>query len=170
MYHLIEGAWFGMHGDGAAHQRSVEAAVALADADGRPFPRAVARTLGAAQGLYSPGQDYFRHLAAPALDLDLRFGFGWLATVAECVHDWSEALAGHAGGQTVVTLDARLEDMLRAGRRGTASTMLALLGDVHAALGDADLARQTYLRARQDPGPYRELFVGLVDRKLAALR
>jgi len=170
MYHLIEGAWFGMHGDGAAHQRSVEAAVALADADGRPFPRAVARTLGAAQGLYSPGHDYFRHLAAPALDLDLRFGFGWLATVAECVHDWSEALVGHAGAQTVVTLDARLEDMLRAGRKGTASTMLALLGDVHATLGDPDLARQTYLRARQDPGPYRELFVGLIDRKLAALR
>ena len=100
MYHLIEGAWFGMHGDGDAHQRAVEAAVALADADGRPFPRAVARTLGAAQGPYSPGHDYFRHLAAPALDLDLRFGFGWLATVAECVHDWSEALAGHAGART----------------------------------------------------------------------
>ena len=49
--------------------------------------------------------------------------------------------------------------MTRGGRNGTRSTMLALLGDVHAALGDADLARETYLQARQDPGPYRQLFV-----------
>ena len=78
MYHLIEGAWFGMQGDGDAHQRAVEAAVALADADGRPFPRAVARTLGAVQGFYSPGHDYLKQLAAPALDLDLGSGSaGW---------------------------------------------------------------------------------------------
>ena len=169
MYHLVEGAWFGMQGDGDAHQRAVEAAVALADADGRPFPRAVARTLGAAQGPYSPNHNYFRHLATPALDLDLRFGFGWLATVAECIHDWSELLAGRAGTDTVAALESRLEDMLRGGRNGTHSTMLVLLGDVHAAQGDADLARETFMRARQTPGPYRELFVDLLDRRVASL-
>ena len=47
--------------------------------------------------------------------------------------------------------------------------MLALLGDVHAALGEPDLARETYLQARQDPGPYRQLFVGLLDRRMASL-
>ena len=169
MYHLIEGAWFGMQGDGDAHQRAVEAAVALADADGRPFPRAVARALGAAQALYSPGHDYLQALAVPALDLGVRFGFGWLITVAGSVHDWSEALAGRERTRTVAALEARLEDMMRGGRNGTRSTILALLGDVHAAQGDAHLARETYLQARQDPGPYRQLFVDLVDRRIASL-
>lgn len=169
MYHLIEGAWFGMQGDGDAHQRAVEAAVALADADGRPFPRAVARTLGAAQGPYSPHHDYFKDLAVPALELDLRFGFGWLATVAGCVHDWSESLSGRTGAGTVAALESRLEDMLRGGRNGTHSTMLVMLGDVHAAQGNADLARETFMRARQTPGPYRELFVDLLDRRIASL-
>jgi DNA-binding SARP family transcriptional activator/CTP:molybdopterin cytidylyltransferase MocA len=169
MYHLIEGAWFGMQGDGDAHQRAVEAAVALADADGRPFPRAVARALGAVQAFYSPGHDYLRELAVPALDLCLRFGFGWLTTVAESVHEWSEALSGGEGTRTVAALQTRLEDMTRGGRNGTRSTMLALLGDVHAALGEPDLARETYLQARQDPGPYRQLFIALLDRRMASL-
>jgi hypothetical protein len=169
MYHLIEGAWFGLQGNGDAHQRAVEAAVALADADGRPFPRAVARALGAAQAQYSPCHGYFQDLAAPALELSLRFGFGWLTMLAESVHDWSEALAGRAGDQTLAGLEARLEDIVRGGRNGTASTMLVLLGDVHAALGDRDLARESYLQARRSPGPYHGLFVGLVERRVAAL-
>ena len=169
MYHLIEGAWFGLHGDGDAHQRAVEAAVALADADGRPFPRAVARALGAAQAQYSPCHDYFKDLAAPALDLGLRFGFGWLSMLAESVHDWSEALAGRAGDRTLAGLETRLQDIVREGRNGTASTMLVLLGDVHAARGDRDVAHERYLQARQTPGPYHGLFVDLIDRRVSAL-
>lgn len=169
MYHLIRGAWFGMQGDGDSHQRAVEAAVALADADGRPFPRAVARALGAAQALYSPDHDCLKDLAVPALDLSVRSGFGWLVTVAESVHDWSEALAGGEGARAVAALEARLDDMVRGGRNGTRSTILALLGDVHAALGEPDLARETYQQARQDPGPYRQLFVDLLDRRIASL-
>ena len=64
---------------------------------------------------------------------------------------------------------ARLDDMMRGGRNGTRSTILVLLGDVHAALGEPDLARETYQQARQDPGPYRQLFVDLLDRRIASL-
>ena len=46
---LIESYWAALHGDAPGHRGAVDAAIALADADGRPFPRSVARTLGAAR-------------------------------------------------------------------------------------------------------------------------
>ena len=59
--------------------------------------------------------------------------------------------------------------MLAAGRNGSHSTMLLLLGGIHAAHGRPDLARETFLRARARPGPYGGLVVDLVDRRLDAL-
>ncbi|WP_392545292.1 BTAD domain-containing putative transcriptional regulator [Oryzobacter telluris] len=166
---LIEAYWSGLLGDTASQRSAIDAAVALADADGRPFPRAVARSLGAATGAYSTDLAYFGGLSADALELDHRFGFAWLATVAECIQDWSRTLTGHADTDTVAALERRLDEMLAAGRHGTHSTMLLLLGDVHAAQGRVDEARETFLRARARPGPYRGLVVDLIDRRLNAL-
>ena len=42
---LIEAYWAALIGDLEANRSAAAAAVALADADGRPFPRAIARTL-----------------------------------------------------------------------------------------------------------------------------
>jgi hypothetical protein len=169
MQYLIEGYLHGMRGEAGAHRSAIEAAVALADADGRPFPRAVARTLGAATGPFGSDLEFFRTLSAEALELDHRFGFGWLATLAECIYDWSETLGGRADAGTIAALETRLDEMLAAGRHGTHSTMLLLLGDVQAVQGQVERARDTLIQARNGPGPYRGLFVDLIDRRLASL-
>ena len=167
---LIEAYWSGLHGDTTSQRSAIDAAVALADADGRPFPRAVARTLGAATGAYTMDLAYFGDLSTQALEMDHRFGFAWLATLAECIHDWSQTLTGHADAHTVDGLQRRLDEMLAAGRHGSHSTMLLLLGDIHAALGQLEDARETFLSAQVHPGPYRGLVVDLVDRRLNALQ
>ena len=59
---LIEGYWAALTGDRSA-TGAAPAAVALADADGRPFPRAVARTLGVACPSTSRTPRFVRDLA-----------------------------------------------------------------------------------------------------------
>jgi hypothetical protein len=166
---LIEGYWSALHEDAAANRSAISAAVALADADGRPFPRAVARSLGAASAVYAGDPADVHALAGRALDLDHRFGFGWLATVAGTVHDWAEAHVTGDGAGAAAALRGVLDDVVGAGRHGTASTMLLLLADLHSLGGDTSAAREALLRARRTPGPYRGLVVDLVDRKLRAL-
>ena len=166
---MIDAAWAGLLGDTDSQRAAIEAAVALADADGRPFPRAVARSLGAATGAYSNDPVYFGELATQALEMDHRFGFGWLATVAESIRDWSSALQGHADPDIVSALKSRRDQIVASGRNATDSIMLLMLGDVHAAHGRVDDAREAFLLARTHPGPYRGLEVDLVDRRLDAL-
>ena len=168
---LIEASWSGLHGDTTSQRSAIDAAVALADADGRPFPRAVARTPGCRdRRVQRRISAYFGDLSTQALEMDHRFGFAWLATVAECIHDWSQALTGHADADTVDALAASARpDRCRWPTMASHSIMLLLLGDVHAAHGRIDDARATFLRARAHPGPYRGLVVDLVDRRLNAL-
>lgn len=59
--------------------------------------------------------------------------------------------------------------MVAAGRKGTQSTILLMLADVHRMAGRIDEARSCLLRARAAPGPYQGLLVDLANRRQQAL-
>jgi hypothetical protein len=164
---LIEGYWAALTGDPATFRAATGAAVALADADGRPFPRAVARTLGAASGPYLGDAGYVWELSREALELDVRFHFNWLASIARCLNCWGSAHDGGPVTQAQRTIEELLGRIEAAGRRGNRSTLLLLLADLYALEGRPDAAREALLRARATPGPYAGLVVDLVDERLA---
>lgn len=167
---LTEGYWAALSEDIDAHQSATNAAIALADADGRPFPRAVARTMSAVSASYLQDVDYAQTLASQALDMDQRFGFGWLETVAASVDDWASAALPDADiAESTRSIEKTLTDMVAAGHQSTQSTVLLLLADAHRAAARTADARKALLRARESPGPYRGLFVDLVARRLGAL-
>ena len=112
----------------------------------------------------------FAHdLAQRALDLSSRFRFGWLASVAACVHGWAEAHRSGAAADAVGTMEALLAEIVPAGRSGTESIVLLMLADAYALDGRIDDARTALLRARQNPGPYRGMILDRVDARLADL-
>jgi DNA-binding SARP family transcriptional activator/DNA polymerase III delta prime subunit len=166
---LIEGFWAALTGDQAGYRSTTDAAVALADADGRPFPRAVARTLGASSGPYLPDVTRVHDLARQALDLDQRFQFGWLASIAGCLYQWADAYVNGTSADAVRTAEALLAEVLDAGHLGNESILALLLADGLVLEGRIDQARTALLRARRNPGPYRAMVVEVVDGRLARL-
>jgi hypothetical protein len=166
---LVEGSWAAMTGDQAGHRSTSDAAVALADADGRPFPRAVARGLAAATGPYVAEPAYVLELAAQALELAHRFGFGWLAAIAGCSHGWADAHVNGTTADAARTIEAQVAEVVAAGRLGNEAVLLLMLADVYALEQRTDAARDALLRARRNPGPYRGVFVDLVDGRLRRL-
>ena len=166
---LIEGSWASLVDDGPTYRATSEAAVALADADGRPFPRAVARTLAAANGPYLRETAFVHDLARQGLDLSQRFRFGWLSAIAGCMYGWADAHVAGTVAEAVSTIEALVADIVRAGRLGNEGILLHALADVYALDGRVDEARSALLRARQNPGPYRGMVVDLVDARLAEL-
>ena len=167
---LIEAYWAALHDERPANRSASEAAIALADADGRPFPRAVARTLAAAAAApYLENPAYTHELASSALDLDIRFGFAWLGALAEAMDAYASALLDDEPTRGVGTVETLLESIETAGRRGNVAVLLLMLADLFAADGRTDAARDALERARQVPGPYQGLLVELVDRKLVRL-
>ncbi|HEX2804539.1 MAG TPA: hypothetical protein VHN80_00020 [Kineosporiaceae bacterium] len=105
-------------------------------------------------------------LAAQALDLDHRYGFGWLGAIAGCVHSWAEAHLTGRISDAVSTIEAHLAYVRDGARMGNESILRLLLADVYALDGRIDAARSALLRARQNPGPYRGLFVAMLDERL----
>ncbi len=167
---LIEGYWAALHDDLAGYRSATEAAIALAEADGRPFPRAVARTLAAvaaAPYLYDPA--YVHEYASAALDLDNRFGYAWLGAVAEATDAYATGLLRGTPADAVETLTRMLESVEAAGRRGNVGVLLLMLADLYAADGRDDDARKALHRAREEPGPYQGLVIDVIDRKLSHL-
>ena len=168
MLYLIEGYWAALSGDTGAHRAAAEMAIALADADGRPFPRAVARTLAGASAAYLGDQQFGREVAAPALDLDRRFGYGWLMTVAACVDAWAHD--GHGDpAEAARMIQSELDKMLAADRHGNESLLSLMAADLYSQSGHPSLARITLERAREVPGPYQGPMVDVIDRRLGAL-
>jgi hypothetical protein len=166
---LTAGYCAALSGDHEAHESSNAAAMALADADGRPFARAVARTMAAVSASYLGDAPLAESLATQALELDERFGFGWLTTVAGAVREWATASLGGDVGEAVVFLESTLQAMVAARRQSTQSTVLLMLADAYRLAGRPEEARAALLRAREAPGPYRGLLVDLADRRLSDL-
>jgi hypothetical protein len=162
---LTAGFCSALSGDIEAHRLSITAAMALADADGRPFARAVARTMSSVSASYLGDAVLAESLASPALELDQRYGFGWLATVAAAVQNWATASLGGDLDEAAAAVEATLQQMVADGRKGTQSTILLLLADIHRLAGRLDDARACLLRARETPGPYQGLLVDLADRR-----
>jgi len=168
MLHLIEGYWAALTGDVAWHHSSTEMAIALADADGRPFPRAVSRTLSAASAAYLGDVREALEVVASALDLTRRFGFAWLTTVAESVEAWAvgrdqDPLAAAA------TIESTLEALTAADRHGNQSIMSLMAADLYALAGDLERARSKLEHAMRVPGPYQGLMIDLVEHRLSSL-
>lgn len=166
---VIEGYWAALTGNLDDYRSDANAAVAIADADGRPFPRAVARTLAAIAGVYVSDVDYVADLARQALDLDQRFGFGWLASIAEHTLVWADAHREPPSAEAVAELSAHVSDVIAEGHRGNASIMLTLLADVYVLCGRLEDAQAAYGRALADPGPYRGLASDVVVERLRTL-
>ena len=163
---LTEGYWAAMTGDRETYRSAVDGSIALADADGRPFTRAVARTMAAISAPYLEDVQLAGTLASQALDLDRHFGFGWLETLAASVESWVTARRGDNLVDAARRLEATLDTMIAGQRRSTQSTILLMLADVYGLAGRTDEARAALVRARERPGPYQGLFVDLVDRRL----
>ena len=166
---LIEGTWAALTGDQDGYRSAATAAVALADADGRPFPRGVARTLAAAIAPYLPDVPFAADLARQSADLNRRFGFAWLSSVGACVSVWADALASRPSDTDVQANEAQLADVRAAGRLGNEGLLLILLADLYGAQERFDAAREALVLARANPGPYRGLVVDVLDARLRDL-
>ncbi|HEX8509648.1 MAG TPA: BTAD domain-containing putative transcriptional regulator, partial [Propionibacteriaceae bacterium] len=75
-------------GDPAA-RTLLRSALDTAERDGRPFPRAVARSFAAMHSAFLPDPAHTLELAVSALELDEQFGFQWLEILATVSHAWA---------------------------------------------------------------------------------
>lgn len=167
---MSEGYFAALDGDSTGHRAAAESAIALADADGRPFPRAIARTLAATSAVFLPDAGYVQQRAAEALELSTRFGFGWLESSARCAAACADA---RLGGDTAAAT-RQISDILTqhrdTGRVGTLSAVLVMLAEVHRAAGRLDEARVCLHQARAQLGPHRGLMDDHLRRRLLDLR
>jgi DNA-binding SARP family transcriptional activator len=166
---LVEGTVAALDGDATGHRASVEAAIALADANGRPFPRALARTLATTTATYLPNASYVQQLADEALELSRRFGFTWLETAARSASAYAGAQLGDDPSSGIPVLQEVLDYLSGSGRVGNASTLLLMLAELQHRAGRLEESRASLVAARANPGPYQGLLAELVDRRLAAL-
>jgi hypothetical protein len=168
---LIEAYWAALVGDVGANRASAAAAVALADADGRPFPRAIARTLaiGGLPYLDDPMAENAVERIGAAVQFANRFGFGWLAWSAAAFQAWADALSGGDADEAARSIEQFLHDLDAAHRHGNDSITYLQLADVKLALGLVDDARAALHRAIERPGPYRGMVTRVYRRRLARL-
>jgi hypothetical protein len=168
---LIEAYWAALVGDVDANRASAAAAVALADADGRPFPRAIARTLavGGLPYLDDPMAENALERIGAAVQFANRFGFGWLAWSAAAFQAWADALSGGDAEEAARSIEQFLHDLDAAHRHGNDSITYLQLADVQLVLGLVDDARAALHRAIERPGPYRGLVTRIYRRRLALL-
>jgi hypothetical protein len=159
-----------LDGDSAAHRVAAESAIALADADGRAFPRAISRTLAATSAAFLPDPGYVQRRAAEALDLSTRFGFAWLETSARCAAACADAQLGGDVAAAARQISDIVTQHRDAGRVGTLSAVLIMLAEVHRAAGHLEEARACLQQASTQPGPHRGLMADHLRRRLQQLR
>jgi hypothetical protein len=168
MLHLIEGYWAALIGDSEWHRSSTEMAIALADADGRPFPRAVSRTLSAASAAYLGDVPTALEVVASALEMNRRFGFAWLAIVAESVEAWAVG-RDREPLDAAAAIESTLDTLAAADRHGNQSIMSLMAADLYARAGEEERARSKLEHALRVPGPYQGMMTDVIERRLAAL-
>jgi DNA-binding SARP family transcriptional activator/DNA polymerase III delta prime subunit len=162
---LIEGAFAALSGDEATYRSTTDVAVALADADGRPFPRALARTLAAVNATYLPAPTHGGELAQAARKLNDRYGFSSLAIVASSVAAWAAAHDTTPWEDAAREIEDNVQALSAAGRLGAKSSIRLLLADVYAIGQREDAAREVLEDAAREPGAYRDLFVAHLERR-----
>jgi hypothetical protein len=166
---LSEGYVAALDGDSSIHRAAVESAIALADADGRPLPRALARTLAATTAIFLPDAGYVQRRAADALDLSSRFGFSWLEISARCAAACADAQLGRDIAAATQQINDILAQHREAGRVGNVSAILVMLAEAHRAAGHVEEARSCLQRAQEQPGPHRALMDDHLRRRLRHL-
>lgn len=166
---LVEGHLAALQGDLEAHRRCTAAATALAEADGRPFPRAMATTLSAMTASLVAPPELVAPLAERAVQLSQRFGFEWLNTLAVIVLRWTEAHLRPATVDQVASVTEQLEDLRGRGHHGNATVVEVLLADVKAQVGDVEGAKSSLQPLLEQPGAYGQAMVAFVTRRIAGL-
>jgi DNA-binding SARP family transcriptional activator/tetratricopeptide (TPR) repeat protein len=168
---LIEGYWAALVGDLQANRAAASAAVALADADGRPFPRAIARTLAIAGLPYldDPMAENAVERVGAAVRLANRFGFGWLARSSGVFQAWADALSGGDAAEAARSIEQFIDDLRAFNRHGNVSISLLQLADVKVQMGRREEARSALRSAIERPGPYRSMVARIYVKRLAQL-
>ena len=168
---LIEGYWAALAGDLAGNRAATAAAVALADADGRPFPRAIARALAISGLPYldDPMAENAVERIRAAVDFANRFGFGWLAWSSAAFQAWADALSGGDADEAARSIEQFLADLATANRHGNDSITYLQLADVQLVLGRTEDAKAALRHAIARPGPYRAMVSRIYARRLAQL-
>jgi tetratricopeptide (TPR) repeat protein len=169
---LIEAYWAALVGDLQANRAAASAAVALADADGRPFPRAISRSLAIAGLPYLEdpmAEDAVERIGA-AVRFANRYGFGLLAWSSGAFQAWVVALSGSGDAEeSARALEQSIEDLRAVGRHGNVSITHCLLADVKLTLGRPEEAKAALRGAIERPGPYRSMVTRIYARRLAQL-
>jgi hypothetical protein len=154
----------GRHDD---QRTAARRAVAVAETDGRPVTRAMARTLAAqSAALAGVSPKEVRLLVDDAREIDDRYGYTYLSSQASILDTWVRAHLDGSPAELAAELERKVDDVVDAGLGGSTAVVLCMLGDVRVRAGDMEGARAAYGRARADPGPYRQLMVDLLDRRL----
>lgn len=146
-----------------------EEAIALADSDGRSFPRAMSRTFAAVSSVLIPSPDRALAHADGALRLCQEFGFHWLALLTSSAHAWAGAHLGESPLPHARTLASAVAEIRASGRHGSASHVLLMQAQVLRLTGDVTGARQTLVEARAVPGAYAGLMLRRIDAELAEI-
>lgn len=147
----------------------VHAALAIADRDGRPFPRAVARSFTAINGALLADPAETLELAANALDLAEHYGFLWLKTLATVSHAWASAQLGLDPEEQARRIREAYDRYRAAGQLGAEAQILVLLADTLVKCGRREEALACLVRARSVPTGYASLLHPLIERRLIGL-
>ncbi|GAA1979639.1 BTAD domain-containing putative transcriptional regulator [Microbacterium pumilum] len=168
---LVESYWHALHDDADAYEAAADAAISLADDDGRPFVRAVSRMLGVSSLVYlsATPSALHRERIADALTTSGRYGFTWLERLATAYTWWASTFDGADPADAEAAIDGFLTEVTDGGRLGTGGVVLLLLADVRAAAGNVAGALDAIERARQRPGPYAGLTIDALQRRAAGL-
>ena len=169
MVHLARAYVAAFGGDVEGQRAAARHAVTVADADGRPSARAMARTLAAqTAALAGAPVEEVRLLVDDARQVDDHYGYAYLSEQVSIFEVWVRAHAEGVTPEDVAALDSVVHRVVEKGVGGTEAIGLCLLGDVRTLAGDARGARQAYLEARAVPGANGQLMVAYLDRRLQA--
>jgi tetratricopeptide (TPR) repeat protein len=144
-------------------------AIALADAAGRPLPRALAYTVAAVNCALLPDAAGTRRYARKAREIDEELGFAFLARVAEYTEAWAEASLGADPGVQIQRIQQVIDFFRQAGDAPSEAHANLLLADVLLMRGDTEEALNHWNRVRESPGPYACIMQHYVEQKIAAL-
>jgi hypothetical protein len=165
---LTEAQIAGFRGDPQAHLLN-DRAVALADEGGRPFSRAVARTLAATSSSFVPDAPRALAHANAALELTDYYHFEWLARLATNAHAWASAQLGADPAEQAARIRDSLELFRSTGHHASEPMAFLLLADVLVLARDLDGARECLLRVQQQPGPHADFVLSRAEQQLVGI-